>query len=121
MQTIGKMKNQLQWKFFFGFSVAFEKLNKQLGFHLIFKTADIPDVIYTTSANYITVTLNNLYLLLPILIPDAGTQSKINISIKINFAFSFHLWFTDRQLAKTGWNIKVILDQPEMLKIQNVQ
>ena len=52
-----KIKGQLPLEHIFVLCKTFEKITKQLGFHLTFKTADLQDIIYTTLANNITVTI----------------------------------------------------------------
>ena len=44
----------------------------------MFKTADLQDVIYTSMADDINVTFNNLYLYIPNLIPSVETQLMFN-------------------------------------------
>ena len=57
-----------------GFCKSFIKVTKNLGFHLMLKTNDLQDIIYTTMEDDINVTKNNLYLYIPNLIPSVETQ-----------------------------------------------
>ena len=50
----------------FGFCNFFKKVTKNLGFILMFKTATIQDSIFTSMADDIKVTINSLYLYIPI-------------------------------------------------------
>ena len=53
-----------------------QKSNKNLGFHITFKTANLQDIIYTSIADNVqsNVTINSLYLYVPFLIPTTDTQ-----------------------------------------------
>ena len=58
----GKIKGYLFLEDIFGFRKSFKKVTKNLGFHLMFKTADFQDIKSTSMADDINVTSNNLYL-----------------------------------------------------------
>ena len=62
----------------FGFCKTFLKLTKNLGFHIMLKTTDLQDIIFTSMADDINVTIINLYLYIPILIPSFETQLMFN-------------------------------------------
>ena len=64
----GKFKRYLNLDEIFGFCKTFKKVTKNLGFHLMFKTNDLQDIIYTSMDDDINVTINNLYLFVPNLI-----------------------------------------------------
>ena len=85
----GKLTGQLPLEHIFGFCKTFKKVTKNLGFHISFKTADLQDLLFTTIATDINVTINSLYLFVPTFIPDAQTQLMFNDSIKI--VLHFHL------------------------------
>ena len=85
----GKMRDQILLKCVVGCCETFEKISKQLGFHLTLKTADLEDIIYTTLADNITVKVDKFFIYVPILIPDAQTQMMFNESIQKSFTFSF--------------------------------
>ena len=53
------------WRTFLDFCKTFEKITKQLGFHLKYELADLKDIICTASAKKNTVTIKNLNLLVP--------------------------------------------------------
>ena len=66
----GKIRECLNLEDIFGFCKTFKKLTKSLGFHLMFKTNDLHDIIYISMADDINVTFNSLYLYVPNLIPS---------------------------------------------------
>ena len=74
----GKIKGYLYLEEFFGFCKTFRKVTKNLGFIIMFKTANLPDFIYTSIADDINVTFNSLYLYIPNLIPSIETQLMFN-------------------------------------------
>ena len=67
----GRIKGHLSLEHIFGFCRTFKKITKNLCFHLKFKMNDLQDIIFTTLANDINVTINSLYLFVPILIPNS--------------------------------------------------
>ena len=56
----GKIRGYLHLEDFFGFCKTFKKVTKNLGFHLMLKTTDLQDIIYTSMGDDINVTNNNL-------------------------------------------------------------
>ena len=74
----GKIKGYLYLEDIFGFCKTFKKVTRNLGFHLSFKTNDLQDIIYTSMTDDINVTINNLYLYIPNLIPSVETQLMFN-------------------------------------------
>ena len=74
----GKIKGYLSLEDIFGFSKTFKNVTKKLGFHLTFKTNDLQNIIYSSMADDINATTNNLYLYVPNLIPSAETQIMFN-------------------------------------------
>ena len=73
-----KIKGQLALEHIFGFCTTFKKITKNLAFHLTLKMKDLQDIIITTIADDINVTINSLYLYVPQLIPDSQTQLMFN-------------------------------------------
>ena len=57
-----KIKGHLQLEHIFVFCKTFEKLTKNLGFHLKFRTKDLQDILFTTLGDDINVTIDSLYL-----------------------------------------------------------
>ena len=95
----GKIKGQLALENIFGFCISFKKITKNLGFHIIFRTADLQDIIYTSIADNINVTINSLYLFVPTLTPSTETQLMFNESIQNNYRIFFDDWFTERRVV----------------------
>ena len=95
----GKIKGQLALENIFGFCKSFKKITKNLSFHIIFRTADLQDIIYTSIADNINVTINSLYLFVPTLTPSTETQLMFNESIQNNYRIFFDDWFTERRVV----------------------
>ena len=98
----GKVKRQLPLEHTFGFCKTFKKITKNLKFHLTFKMNDLQYIIFTTIANDINVTINSLYLHVPILIPNSQTQIFFNESIMNNYTFTFDSWYNERKISNDG-------------------
>ena len=94
----GKIKGYLYLEDIFGFCKTFKKVTKNLGFHLTFKTANLQDIIYTSMADDINVTINSLYLYIPNLIPSVETQLLFNEATQNNYKISFDEWYTERRI-----------------------
>ena len=103
----GKIKCQLPLDYIFGFCKTFKKITKNLGFHIILKTTDLQNIIFTTLANDIKVTNNSLYLFLPIITPNSETQVMFNESIKNNYTLTFDSWLTERKTVTDGGEFQV--------------
>ena len=95
----GKIKGQLALENIFGFCKSFKKITKNLGFHIIFRTADLQDIIFTSIGDNINVTINSLYLFVPTFIPSTETQLMFNESIQNNYTIFFDDWFTERRVV----------------------
>ena len=105
----GKIKGYLYLEDISGFCRIFKNVTKILGFHLMFKTNDLQDIINSSMGNDISVTINNLYLYVPNLIPNVETQVKINEATQNNYEKSSDEYYTERRvksdliiLADTG-------------------
>ena len=94
----GKIKGYLYLEDIFGFCKTFKKVTKNLGFHLMLKTNDLQDIIYTSMVEDIKVTINNLYLYIPNLIPSVETQVLFNEATQNNYKISYDEYFTERRL-----------------------
>ena len=92
-----KIKGFLYLEEIFGFCKSFQKVTKNLGFHHMFKTADFQDIIYT-STTHVNVTINNLYLYIPNLIPTVETQLVFNEATQNNYKISYDEWYTERRV-----------------------
>ena len=111
----GKIKGYLYLEDIFGFCKTFKKVTKNLGFHLIFKTNDLQNIIYSSMGDDIDVTINNLYLYVPNLIPSVETQVMFNESTQTNYKIFYDEWFTERRI------ISDTITQLDIGSSQNVQ
>ena len=71
---------------------------KNLDFIIMFKTANLQDIIYTSMAEDINVTIKSLNLYVPNLIPSVETQLLFNEATQNNYKISFDEWFTEKRL-----------------------
>ena len=111
----GKIKGYLYLEDIFGFCKTFKKVTKNFGFHLQFKTNDSQDIIYTSMTDDINVTINNLCLYVPNLIPSVETQVMFNEATQNNYKISYDEWFTERRI------ISDTITQLDIGSSQNVQ
>ena len=72
------IKRYLYLEDIFGFCKTFQKVTKNLCFHLIIKTADLQDILYTSMDDDINGTKNSFYLYKPNVIPSVETQLMFN-------------------------------------------
>ena len=103
----GRIKGHLALENIFGFCKTFKKITKNLGFHLRFKMNNLQDIVFTTLANDITVTINSLYLFVPSLIPNSETQFMFNEAIMNNCTITFDSWYTERKISNDGRELQV--------------
>ena len=94
----GKNNRYLYLEDIFGLCKTFKQVTKNLGFHLMFKTNDLQDIIYTSMTDDINVTINNLYLYVPNLIPSVQTQVMFNEATQNNYKISYDEWYTKRRV-----------------------
>ena len=94
----GKIKGHLYLEDIFSFCKSFKKVTKNLGFQLILKTANLQDIIYTSMTDDINVTINNLHLFIPNLIPSVETQLLFNEATQNNYTISYDEYFTERRV-----------------------
>ena len=94
----GKIKRYLYLEHIFGFCKTFKKVTKNIGFHLMFETNDLQNIIYSSMAEDINVTINNLYLYVPNLIPSVETQVMFNEATQNNYKISYDEYFTQRRV-----------------------
>ena len=93
----GKIKGYSNLEDIFGFSRSIEKVTKNLGFHLMLKT-DLQDNIYTSMADENNVTIINLYLYVPNLIPSVETKLMFNEATQNKYRISYDEYCTERRL-----------------------
>ena len=110
----GEIKGYLYIEDIFGFCKTFKKVTKNLGFHIMFKAANLQDNIYTSMADKINVTSNNLYLYILNLIPSVETQLMFNEATQNNYKISFDEGYTERRI------ITDLLVQHDIGSAQNV-
>ena len=94
----GKVKGYLYLEGIFGFCKTFKKVTKNLGFHLTFKTNDLLNIIYSSMADDINVTIHNLYLYVPNLIPNVETHVMFNEATQNDFKTTFDEWYAERRI-----------------------
>ena len=102
----GKIKGFLYLEDMFGFCKSFKKVTKNLGFHLMLKTNNLQDIIYSSMEDDINVTINNLYLFIPNLLSSVETQLMFNEATQNNYKISFDEWYTERRLV-SDTNVQV--------------
>ena len=103
----GKIKGHLALEHIFGFCKTFKKITKNHGFHLKFKMNDLQDIIFTTIANDINVTINSLYMYVPNIVPNSETQLLFNESITRSYTITFDSWYTERKISNSGRELQV--------------
>ena len=103
----GKYKGEVELEHTFGFCKTFKKITKNLGFHITFKTAILQDILLTTIATDVNVTINNLYLYVPILIPNTQTQVMFNDSFMNNYTNTFDSRYTERKISNNGRELQI--------------
>ena len=93
----GKINGILYLEDIYGFCKSFKKVTKNLGFHLMFKTAVLQDFLCTSMEDEIDVTIKSLYLNKPNLIPSVETQVMFNGATQNGYKISFDKWYTERR------------------------
>ena len=73
----------------FGFCKTFKKVTKNVGFHIMCKTANLQDMIYTSLADEKNATIKNLNLYTPKLNPSADTQLLFDEATQKNYRISY--------------------------------
>ena len=95
----GKIRGYLYLEDIFGFCKTFKEVTKNLGFHITFKTNDLQNIIYSSRVDDIIVTINNLYLYVPNLIPSVETQVLFNAATQNTYKIIFDEWYTERRVT----------------------
>ena len=103
----GRIRGHLALEHIFGFCRTFKKVTKNLGYHLKFKMNDLQDIVFTTIANDITVTINSLYLYVPKLIPSTSTQLMFKEAIMNNYTITFDSWYTEHKISNDGRELQI--------------
>ena len=115
----GELKGQLPLEHIIGFFKSFTKTTKNLGFHLIFKTNRLQDIILTTIVTDIKVTVNSLILYVPILIPNSQTHVMFNEAILNNYTFTLYSWYTERKISNDGRQLQVDIASAQHINSPN--
>ena len=68
---------------------------------------DLQDIIFTTIATDINVTINSLHLYVPILFPHSQTQVMFNEAVMIIYTITFDSWYTERKISNDGRKLQV--------------
>ena len=102
-----KIKHHLALELIFVFCRTLEKMTKSLDFQRKFKLKDLQDIIFTTIANDINVTINSLYLYVTILIPNTQTQVIFNEAVMKNYTITSDSWYTERKISSDGRELQV--------------
>ena len=100
----GKIKGYFYLEDIFGFCKCFKEVTKKLGFHLMFETNDLQNIIYTSMVDDIIVTFNNLNLFVPNFLPSVETQLMFNEATQNIYKFSFDDYCTERRVISDQIN-----------------
>ena len=109
----GRIKGQLPLEHVVWICKTSKKITKKLGFHLIFKTRDLQDVISTTIGNDINVTNTCLYLYVPVLIPNSDAQGMFIEFFKNNYTITYGSWYTERKVSTDGNEVQADIDSAQ--------
>ena len=93
-----RIRGYVYLKDVFGFCKSFKKVTENLSFHLILRTANLQNNIYTSTADNINVTNIILYLYIPNLINNFETQLMFNEATQKNYRISFNKYYTERRV-----------------------
>ena len=94
----GKTEGYLYMEDISCFFKSFNKVTKKLGFRLMLKTNNLHDNVYTSMPDDINVTINNLYLFVPNLIPYVETQLMFNETTQKNYKIPLDEYYTERRV-----------------------
>ena len=93
-----KTKGYLYLEDIFGLCKSSKKVTENLGFHLMLKTANLQNFVYTSKTDDINVTIKNLYLFIPNLIPSVETQLLFNEATQRKYKISYDEYYTERRV-----------------------
>ena len=105
----GIVRNHLLLEYLFGLCKSFKKTTKGLGFELDLRTSNKKrDVLYTNLGDEIVnVTISNISLFVPQIIPSHETQVNFNETISNSFTLSDEFWTTDRKPVDTSKEFQI--------------
>ena len=93
-----KIKRYLNLEDIFACCKLFQKVTKNLDFHLMLKTKDLQDIVCTSMGNDINLTINKLYLFIPIHMPSVETQLMFIEATQKIYKLSYDECYTERQV-----------------------
>ena len=76
---------------------------------------DLQDIIFSTIANDINVTINSLYLYVPKFIPSTSTQVMFNEAIMNIYTITFDSWYTERKISNDGRELQVDIGSAQQI------
>ena len=94
----GKIKGYLELEDIFGCCRTFKRVTISLVFHLMLKRNDCQNVIYTSMADDIKVSINKLYLFVPNLIPSVEYQLMFNEATQNIYRIYYDEYYTERRV-----------------------
>ena len=112
----GKIKGHLPLGHIHGFCKTSEKITKNIGFQLTFRTIDLQGILFTTLGDDIIVTIKSLYLFVPVKIPITKIQVIFIESIKDNYTITYDSWYTERKLSTDGNELQVDIGSAQNVK-----
>ena len=93
-----KIRGYLYLEVVFGFCKSFKKVTKILVFHLMLKTNNLQDTLYRSMVDDNSLTIKNLYLYIPNLIPTIETQLMFNEATQNKNKIYFREYYTERRI-----------------------
>ena len=105
----GVIKGHLLLEYIFGFARSFKKITKGLGFELDLRTSSRKrDILYSTLGDIgVNVTINNISLFVPQIIPCPEAQDIFDEAISKTFSLSYESWTTDRKPVNTAREFQI--------------
>ena len=98
------IRGHLPLEYVFGSGKSFKKITKELGFELHLQTSNRKrDILYTTLGyDDVIVTINNISLFIPQIIPSPESQVYFKKGISKTFTLSYESWTTDQKPVDTA-------------------
>ena len=114
----GIIRGHLPLKYIFGFCKSLKKITKGLGFELDLRTSNRKrDVLYTTLGDDdVNVTINNISLFIPQIIPSLETQVYFNEATSKMFTFSYESRTTDQKPVDTARKFQIDISSASDIK-----
>ena len=114
-----KIEGQLPLEHLFGSCKTFKKVTRHLGFHLTLKKIDLQNFLFTIIATDINVTINNLHMFVPMIIPNTETQVTFTETIKNNYRITYDSRYTERKLSTDLNELQVDTDSAQHVNSPN--